>query len=243
MSGNEAQIERYLKGQMSEVEQQDFELFMQANPDVEAELRTHLLAQGSIWEAGIKAEKAKLNQLFGRSARDIEPGSAGSNRFRPQAWLSIAAAIVLLVAAGYFLLNRPADPQELFASYYESPSAPEQMGAPGIDSLLQLAHTQYNQKHYSEAIALYTRVTQLNGRAESWQYLAYAYLNLGKSQQAIDALLNDTQPNDMSEWYLAMAYLQADQTKEARKVLKQIAKDEGHDYQEQAEELISRFAD
>lgn len=245
MSENEAQIDRYLKGQMTEVEQQDFEIFYQAHPEVEAEVRSYLLAKGSIWEAGMEAEKAKLDTLFDETGFDAEPGSAGSSPFRPQMWLSIAAAILLLMVAGYFLLNNKAEPQELFATYYESPAAPEEMGIspPGVDSLLQLAHTQFNQQNYPNAIALYTQVTQLNGRAESWQYLAYAHLNMGKSQQAIDAFLNDTQPNDMSEWYLALAYLQNENPEKAREVLQEIAKDEGHDFQGEAEELIKKLAD
>lgn len=241
MSENEARLDRYLNGQMTETEQSAFEAAFQADPKLEAELRAFLLAKGSIWQAGMDKEKAKLDAIFDEANHDVEPGSAGSSRFRPQMWLSIAAAILLLMVAGYLLLNQSPEPQELFATYYESPTAPEQMGAPGIDSLLQLAHLQFNQKSYQEAIALYTQVTQLNGRAESWQYLAYAHLNLGNIQEAIDAFLNDTQPNDMSEWYLALTYLQAGNSQKAREVLQKIADDAGHDYGEKAEELMGKL--
>jgi thioredoxin-like negative regulator of GroEL len=64
----------------------------------------------------------------------------------------------------------------------------------------------------------------------------------GNPEKAIKAFLNDTQPNDMSEWYLALAYLKANQKKEAKSLLKTIAEDEGHDYQEEAEEAIGKLA-
>lgn len=242
MGKNEAQIDKYLNGGMTPAEQEAFEAAFQADPALEAELRSYLLAKGSIWEAGIAAEKAKLDALFDQAAHETEPDAASSNRFRPRTWLSIAAAIVLLMAAGYFILNQKASPEELYATYYVTPSAPEEMGAPGIDSLLHLAHGFFNQQQYAEAIELYTTVTQLNGRAESWQYLAYSHMAQGNHQEAIKAFLSDTQPNDMSEWYLALAYLKSNRKKEAKSLLKQIAKDDGHDYQEEAEEAIGKLA-
>ncbi len=243
MSVNEAQIEKYLSGLMTAAEQEAFEASFQDDPLLEAELREYLLAKGSIFQAGLEAEKAKLDALFDEADSDVEPGSAGNHPFRPQLWLSIAAAVLLLMVAGYFFLGNKPQPEELFATYYEAPAAPEQMGAPGIDSLLQLAHGHFNQQNYPEAIQLYTQVTQLNGRAESWQYLAYSYLAQGKSQLAIEAFLNDTQPTDMSEWYLALAYLQAGNSDQARESLQAITSDPNHDFQQKAEELLSKLAD
>jgi len=237
MNDQEAQIEKYLEGQMNEAEQASFEEQLDTDPLLESSLREALLAKASIWESGLTSEKAKLDRLFNQAGGQVESGSAGSTPFRPQAWLSIAAAITILVAVGYLLLNQPPEPQELFATHYELPSAPEQLGAPGIDSLLQLAHSRYNQGKYKEAIPLYRQVTELNGRAESWQYLAYAQLELGNTEAAIGALLQDTQPNDRSEWYLALAYLKIEQIDKAKAVLAGISADANHDFYKEAIEI------
>jgi hypothetical protein len=75
---------------------------------------------------------------------------------------------------------------------------------------------------------------------------AVSFLQANDTRMAIGQLATIAQGTPghwraTAQWYLALAYLKASQREESRKILRQIADQNGHPYQSEATELIDKI--
>lgn len=160
-----------------------------------------------------------------------------------QVW-SIAAAIVLIaLPLGYILYNSFAVKQDLYVAYFEPYEDMISSRANEVN-LLDKAMESYNQGLYTEAILTFRRFLETNPDHEgAHTYLAISYLANDDAKAAIDILerhyISDTGLyRELTDWYLALAYLRIEQKAKATAILKKIQADHSHIYNMKAISLL-----
>ena len=165
--------------------------------------------------------------------------------------LSIAAAITLILLAGYFIVtSRDVSPAQLAQSYLEEPfpnSLVRKGGNDEVELRLKLAEA-YNEKNYLEAIALGKQLsTQNKMQASDHFFLGLSYLYQNNNESAIVEFLNvrkgNTRTTDFRQeanWFLALAYLKADKSEDAKRELKSIMEKKEWEF-EKAKEILKKM--
>lgn len=232
-----ALIESYLKGELSGDVLNDFERQLETSPDLLKEVQVHRELYShfndeipdyqldndkqKILEAYVESEEVKsfqaklkaVNQNAGPELKISKPPA----KVRSLRWVYAAAASVLLLIAGYFLLNQnnTIQPKDLYASVstHESLSITE-MGSTEVT--LQDIEKHFKQKNYNEVLNVlpdflvnlpetdknYYNLLRTKGIAEletnQYEKALQTFDRLAKS----DALIAE-----QGEWYMVLSYL------------------------------------
>lgn len=163
--------------------------------------------------------------------------------------LSMAAAIiVILIPIGYILLSDffKQDQQELFTAYFEPyddviTERSEQAG------LLEQALSAYNQENFRQAITYFEGfLKEYPEETGVKSYLGISYLAVGEIDKAESSLEEVSQSGaglfkEVSEWYLALTYLKAEQMDALQQQLKLITAQSDHMYYAQAQRLLEEI--
>ena len=158
-------------------------------------------------------------------------------------YLSIAATVLLVIAAGYFLL-RPTSfsNQELFAEAF-TPYPNTELLDRGEADARQVAYLAYQSGDYEQAFNLLSALPVDPGNSF---FAAQAALESEQAEAAIELLAPLAEDQDFvlheeAEWSLALAYLQLDRLDEARPLLMAISRERGHEHQGDATTLLTRI--
>ena len=229
-------IEDYLSGQLSPEEAEAFEAKLDKDPELRLLVQEQLWANAVVWQGGREREKAYL--------MGIDEQLEGDRRSRRLRYVLIGIAAIFLLLAGlvYLFLSPGNSPQEMFATYYDRPAAPEVL-SPGADSLLLMAHSAFNQNRMAEARALYETALRESKEAgasasEAALYLGICYLEEHQPEKALKALDRADAYPEQVQWYRTLACLEAGDLKSAHMLAKEIAETGGHFFQEKAVQLL-----
>jgi tetratricopeptide (TPR) repeat protein len=153
----------------------------------------------------------------------------------------IAAAVVLLVGAVAVYKFATVSSESFYNDHYSSYTLSTARGE-GETSLLEQA---YRNNNWNEVV---TQYNALAAKTNKDHFLAgVAAMELKQYTQAIErfnAVLNsntgtgDSYFQDEAEYYLALAYIANKQTKEADSLLRKIKADNGHLYQQKANNML-----
>ncbi|MFX0558559.1 tetratricopeptide repeat protein [Maribacter sp. CXY002] len=171
---------------------------------------------------------------------------------KPSKWTfrnwSIAASIALLVGLGWIAYNTFSGPDynELYATNFEAyPNTVYTITrSDGDQSLERDAFAAYEASNYEKAVTAFLELKTVGRSTHTDFYLAQSYMNLGKDQEAIEALkstiLNDTEFKAEAHWYLSLAYLKSKDEVNASATLKYLI--ENFDYKkEKAQTLLKEL--
>lgn len=253
----EEQIDAYLNGRLSEADRSAFETQIAQDPQLAEEVALQQEATQLLLADRQRAFKAQLKEVAAKSksAPVLEMKEAPVVSLWQQNWVRIAAAVALLVGLGFILWPKStaASYPQMAEAYFEPYPDRLQIRSGDDDSLtlVQEALLAYNQKDYETVVN-----TLANLQADDPQYLlgqlyrANAYLAMSPPQPtpAIEILkgvyaLEQSAISEITAWYLALAYLKADDGPNAQKVLQGIAKDEASVYRERAQEILSDWGE
>lgn len=237
---------QYLSGKMNETEQRLFEQKLEDDLELAGAYRF----QRQVYHGaalGFQKEKKQLLQ-----EEEVKPRSFKLKK----GWLWAAAVLgtLILIGAG-ILLNRYQLSQEHsqqlaeqafqpFPDYLVENSRGQRQSA--YPAVLEAGMHAYEQKQFKQAESSLRRaISQGVGLPTSRFYLGNAYLALDEPNKAIQqfTVVRDElqesyqQPN---QWYLALAYLYADQMANAKPLLNQLAQSENH-YQQRAQQLLQQL--
>lgn len=222
-------IEQYLQGRLTPAEAVAFESEMQTDPTLAEEVALERDLLEFMGETDVKSFRATVDKVHQqkREARIIP--LAGR-----RTW-ALAASVLVLVATGYFVLDRvlAPSPQNLYHAYFETPAAEEFMdpaifrsrdGASEKQDLrgLEKVATLYRNGQYAEALAAMQAVEPADAAAHAYQ-LGVLYLVNDQPEAALQELTPGEAANpDGARWYRALALLQLDRPAEAREPLEQL---------------------
>ncbi len=232
-------IQKYLDGQLSEQDRKDFEDRLADDSVLAGEVRVYQELDLALEGAGADAFRSEIDQW--------EKASTTEKKIVPlRRFLSIAAALVLLVAASLFiLLPSGQSAQEIFATYYDPYEDLITARDSKSSAVLNQAMAAYNQEEFATAESQLRAYLDAGGEHLGAKlYLAISQLEQGKINEVIpnlNALLNHPQYGQQSRWYLGLAYLKDGKITEAREILSSIAEDNQHYQQEKAQDILKRL--
>ena len=224
----EALIEKYLLGTLSSEEKELVEQLIATDSNFKKELEF----QSSLKEV-IEVEE---DENFKARLKEFESNKAVTSGRPILKWL-VAASIVVLVVAGALVFPKSStDP--LFAAHFEPYANVIQPVVRGndADDIKTKAFVAYENEEFELAETHFT--TLLNSTSDSYVlfYLANTKLALNKASEAIPLLNSYMSVGDnlssQAQWYLALAHIQANETVQAKNILKKIVAFEGYGSEE-----------
>ena len=156
-----------------------------------------------------------------------------------------SSAIAAILIIGLFLFNTD-DTSDLFNHNFEPfPNVYAVKGFRGDESpLLKDALQLYDQEVYDEAVLIFEKLNdnELKGYIRLYYSIALLAVNdIETSQQTLGYISHNDPAYAEGQWYLALAYLKQDSTKQAIPILKNIQPYFGKKKQLQIEELIEKI--
>lgn len=207
-------IEKYHLKQLTASEQELFEQRLQdvafkKELDLQGDLKMAFKAEGR------KQLKNQLNDFEKKIQKQKVSTTSSPARFSIGRILTIAASLIFLIIAGYWLSNRVPSNDQLFAAYFEDyPNvvAPISKGNNNED-LQTRAFQTYELKQYSEALALISKLPDQDETTAFYKGLCALHLN--QAQEAIKHFqtIKNTSLSiyQAGRWYQALALLKLDE--------------------------------
>ncbi len=242
-------IERYLSGQMEELERKAFEQRLANEAALREELDIHRELEAAVNEKEVRAfsdlliEVDQANQAGGtESSQRIRP------LFAPRTWWSMAAVALVLVGA-YFIL-RPSNQiyeEELFAAHYETPSLRLTVRGDSLETAIDLVEKSYRSQDFKSALIHLQNLAEIDPENPAFDYYqGIVLLELDQAEEALlvftDIVAQGSSNNYFQEaqWHQGLTYLKLEQWTEARSVFESMAANPDHYFSDQAATVLSR---
>lgn len=247
----EEKIDAYLNGRLSEADQIAFESEIAQDPQLADEVRLQQEAQQLLLADRQRAFKTQLQSIAAQQKPQLtaQLEEAPVVALWQRNWVRIAAAVAILIGLSFiFWPSGKAQSYPQMADAYFEPY-PDRLQIRGDDStdLVQEALLAYNRQDYAEAVRMLQALQPedehyLLGRL----YHANAHLAMKQPAPAIEILaelhqIKQSAISEITAWYLALAYLQADQAAQAKVILEEISQDEASIYGERAKEILASW--
>lgn len=227
-------VEAYLSGTLTGSEKADFEALLANDPELQNEVdrqRKLLMAFELLKYKREFAHQRAIPALRETKVRKLE-------------WprYAAAASVVLFLIAGLLYKTGvfTAKSRLAYDKYYE-PETYARGGCPQDLPAFQL----YAEGKYKDALQKVAPITSDSSACIAY-FKGLCYLAIDNSALAIPLFTEAStsgrlEIHQKAQWYLSMAFLEADQSKEARKLLAEIATSPSHPYQRAAQEIINDF--
>ncbi|MGI9542038.1 MAG: tetratricopeptide repeat protein [Cyclobacteriaceae bacterium] len=237
------EVRKYLQGKMTAEEVSQFENRIANDPSFaeEVQLNRELL------ESMNHHFRSKLKERLSHEDNKAIPLNDKPRKpnFR-RVWV-MAASVALIAVASYFLFSDDPDHEQLYnqyhITYYNVVQGSTRSGE--SDAAVQ-AFQYYDQGNFKEAADGFAALVLEEEKNFDWLfYQGLSNLEIQESEAAIDAFekVLEASTNEWIEpaqWYLGLAYLQADNTKEAKLTFGRIVSG-GKSYSDRAAELLGKL--
>lgn len=166
--------------------------------------------------------------------------------WRQRNFMGIAASVVMILAAGFYLFdNESPDQAALFDQYFEvypNQILPTKRGDYQPETQKEKAYYAYDLGDFEEAMKLFKLLPQDQDGGAALFYTGMAALSGNDPQSAIvtfnDYMSRYTVFADTARWFLALSYLKNDQSDRATMVLKEVIRGK-NSYSIRARELLT----
>jgi TolA-binding protein len=240
-------IDQYHAGELSDSDSKSFEQELNNNEELRRaeelyRLSLHVLDYGA--EENLRKDLKKWNS---EGSTVSTGGRIVSLRRRSLQILSAAAAVLLLIFVVRSFLMPQASSDELFATYYQTPSQSGWRGNADAQNALTSAKKALAEESYADAIDGFSEIAPTDPLYfEAQYYLGHALVglnNLNAAKKAFEAVANSEDKfQEKGEWNYLLVCMKAKQWNvECEAKLKNIAADEGHSFYPEAKELLKKM--
>lgn len=252
-------IDKHLIGRITPEEQEKLDAALAADPDLASEIELEEVAVAAIdafedykLKARLRKVESRLQTANTSTKKNVvqQKTDAGAKiiSFSSRRIMALAAAFLLLLAAGWFIFRPGAaalDGPALYAANfqpYRNVAVPLTRGSDD-PSPEEVAYTAYEAQEWSQAATL---IAELPASDANNFYLGQIALSQGDFATATSLLAPLTQKADfalapMSEWYLVLSQLGQGDTEVAKVNLQSIATTEGHPFATKAQALLKEW--
>lgn len=250
-------IRAYLTDQLPPAERDAFEQRLTDDPEFAAEAAETATLYAAIQAEGDRELEAKLityakpQHQMDATVMYPNPTKTNIRKMTSYARIVYAAAVLvglIVVILPLWLMNRSdatitATPEEIYATNFTIPPAPEARGAEQATQWRR----HFARGDYKTTIAQLEGLladTTFTGRSEAFYYLGIAQLASANPEAALQALAQVREESfdwDSAQWYSALAQLKLGQTDAARQTLTRISNQPNHVHQKQAKELLEQL--
>ncbi len=231
-------IEKYLQGSLSAKERSEFDILFGSDEEFAREVAF----QENLREV-VNAEKDPLRKMVGELESEFQENRPTSGTWKK---LLVAASIfAVLGLAIFYNLNRPVSSSDLYENYFENyPNVVNPLERGNTANAKDTAFEAYETGRYQEAYDRFRDLLETEDQTYYQFYMANALLELGRAEEAILLLkeysASEDKLTDRAGWYLAMAYLQLDDKKQAITELEKIVEQGAYNSSE-AEQLLAEL--
>jgi len=219
-------FDQYLNNELSQLEKEHFETKLRDDLAFNEAFQLH---QKSIRAIQFAAIKDKLS--------DISRNAQQSKTMGIRSALAIAASVLLLVGAYFYVRNevkQPTNHDQIFASInFKDPGLPILMGEAEHDRALDDFMLAYKQNKYKEALTIGRELLKKNPDSDTIQfYTAMTLYEMGNLDAASEILItlegDETGIAQKSAWYLYMIDLKNGDLRSAKAGIMGIAENPKH---------------
>ena len=234
-------IDAYVNGELKGLALEKFEALLETNKDIRMEVQLKKQLQ-----EGFEIVEAKeLKKRFKTIKKDA---LQSQSNVRSISWMkyAVAASFLALVLFG---LNKTlfvdSAPVDNYANYFEAYPM-DIYDRSDANVLGSQAKTAYENKNYTAAIPTLTQLIESDAAIQWKLYRGISYLESGNIQAAITDLQQVQNANDMTwsdhgSWYLALAYLKADNPALTKSTLQSLISSPDADHLKEAKELLGKL--
>lgn len=241
-------IDKYFSNSLSPKEESEFDDLLHSDDEFKSEVAFAEDVQKVIYK-NQRNDLKKVLQNFEQDKPTVKLFNISKK------WL-VAASILIIVSLGSIFVKNSfyPSPEKLFVENYEpyrNIVLPVERGV-NSNSIEQSAFVAYENGNYHKAINLFNSVPNNNEQYILF-YKSMCYLSLNKTNDAIsllkaikesDTTLNsEINFNELANWYLALAYLNTGEVREANKQLTLIANDTIAVYKKEESRKILNYID
>lgn len=240
-------FEAYTNQTLPDSERQALENQLRTDASLRAELRDYQQFKHSLDAVKLKEQLERIHNrldrqgVLDRTDRPPQPlKSASALRRQRLVWPIIAA---LLLVGGVYWLTRPSHTEQIYVTYYqpEPVARGETICAPDLMPGLQT----YRAGQYEKALNQFMDLPASQPCVS--YYVGLAQLALNQPTLAIRAFESTLKPGitppplirQKAEWYLALAYLKADQPNEAQQQLSLVAQQPDQPFRTVARKVLA----
>ena len=241
------QIEAHLNGEI------DFASLTTGKSDAEVEaLRAEVAAQR---EARLAVSVASLRQdladIHGRAtAADTDANSQKNPAAKVRSlnrWLAIAAAVLIAIGAGFWLLDSKENDRLLARHAYEDPGLPVVMGITD-NRVFAEAMTDFKRGNYSTALPVFADLSAGASNDTLTYYYGATAFYTGDYVVATTPLQTVAEDDtslfrERAEWLLALTYLAQDDRPAAKELLGRLTERPDHRFNARAQDLLNELND
>jgi TolA-binding protein len=236
-------IERYNAGEMSETEKQWFQRELEGNEKLRNEVSLRQRTDAILKNQDVLSLRQKLNKIENQRKEAKQPVKDS----RKTAYIKYAAVLTGLIVIGslIFIPGKNLSSETIMKRYYKAyePPTSQRSAQSATDADFTLALEFYNTHDYEKAEILFSKV--LDSKPNDMQTVLlkgvanFEEKKYPEAKQSFGKVI-DNKNNlyiDQAQWYLALCYLNTNETDKAKQLLKSIAKEEGI-YKNDAKKII-----
>jgi len=225
-------IERYNAGEMSDTEKEWFLKELEGNSKLRNEVDLRKRTDEILKKQDVLSLRNKLSQIE-QNRKEVSKQVSGHGK----AYIRYAAVIAALVLIGSItmLTRKNMSNDEILNHYYKAyePPTSQRSAQAAPDADFTLALELYNTHDYGKAAILFNKV--LENKPNDMQVVLlqgvanFEEKNYPEAKQSFDKVI-DNRDNlfvDQAQWYLALCYLQTNETEKAKKLFKMIGNENG----------------
>jgi tetratricopeptide (TPR) repeat protein len=220
-------IERYIAGEMSDTEKEWFLKELEGNIELRNEVDLRKRTDEVLRKQDVLSLRNKLSQIEqNRKEVTKQVASPGGSFIR---YAAVIAALVL-IGSITMLTRKNISNDEILNRYYKvyEPPTSHRSAQSAPDADFTLALELYNTHDYGKAAILFNKV--LENKPNDMQVVLlqgvsnFEEKNYPEAKQSFDKVIEnrDNLYVDQAQWYLALCYLQTNESEKAKKLFKQI---------------------
>jgi len=236
-------IERYNANEMSDTEKQWFLRELEGNEKLRNEVNLRKRTDEILSNQNVMSLRSKLSEIEKRR-KEV---SAPVKNSRKPVYIRYAAVIAALVLIGSIILfpGKKLSNEEIVKNYYKAyqPPTSQRSAQSATDADFTLALEFYNIHDYDKAAVLFNKVLE-NKPNDMQTVLLKGVANFEEkrypeAKQSFGKVIDDKDNLyiDHAQWYLALCYLNTNETGKAKQLFKLIGKENGI-YRNDANKII-----
>jgi tetratricopeptide (TPR) repeat protein len=236
-------IERYNAGEMSVVEKQWFLRELEGNEKLRNEVNLRKRTDEILKHQDVISLRSKLSKIENHRKEVSQP----VKNTKKSAYIKYAAVFAGLILIGSITLfsGKNLSTEKIMKRYYKAyePPTSQRSAQSGTDADFTLALEFYNTHDYEKAAILFNKV--LDNKPNDMQTVLlkgvsnFEEKKYPEAKQSFGKVIDDKNNLyiDQAQWYLALCYLNTNETDKAKLLLKLIGKEDGI-YKNDAKKII-----
>jgi tetratricopeptide (TPR) repeat protein len=236
-------IERYIAGEMSDVEKQWFLKELKGNEKLRNEVHLRKRTDEILKNQDVISLRSKLSKIENQRKEVSQP----VKNTKKTAYVRYAAVFAGLILIGSITLfsGKNLNGEKIMKRYYKAyePPTSQRSAQSGTDADFTLALEFYNTHDYEKAAILFSKV--LDNKPNDMQTVLlkgvsnFEEKKYPEAKQSFGKVIDDKNNLyiDQAQWYLALCYINTNETDKAKQLLKLIGKEDGI-YKNDAKKII-----